>query len=140
MSEIGTHKGRIPKTRPVNIYLNVGYNYYKMNQKPAMTNGAAVRAVRMAFQSLHEPAITWEDLKSRSRSKPFSNFRKMIWAILRAHTTMTLHQLGALFLRDHSTVQHNIKIFEDLFETEAVFEMTAIELNNEFKLTLKLNQ
>lgn len=44
------------------------------------------------------------DLQSSRRDRPLVETRCMIWAYLRENTTLTMHNLGALFNRHHTTV------------------------------------
>jgi chromosomal replication initiator protein len=69
-----------------------------------------------------EYGLTKEEIISRSRKRECVESRHLIAYIIKRKTRFSLKNIGErLGGRDHTTIIHSVRTFEDLFETDSVF-------------------
>jgi len=87
-----------------------------------------------------------ENLKGRSRVREINDIRQICMWVIRHGTSMSLHNIGAIFLRDHSTILYAISHVDNMIQTDRVYREKVEEilghLNNEHlnKVFYKLTQ
>jgi len=92
--------------------MNSEYHYIRSIDQHAINEAIEV------FSNLNR--VKKEDLYLNKRDRPLVETRCMIWAYLRDKSTLTMHNLGGLFNRHHTTViacirnhKRNVDVFSN---------------------------
>ncbi len=62
----------------------------------------------------HAFGVDEDDIKGRSRRQEISDARHCFIFLTRMHTGMTLMKLGEYLRRNHATILHSLKVFEQI--------------------------
>lgn len=87
---------------------------YKTEELPEMIDKLAI-AVK---------DVTGCDVYVKTRKTKFKDARLMFFNILREYTRLNLREMGEVLGKDHSTVLHSFKRFNELLETDFRFAET----------------
>ncbi len=79
-------------------------------------------AVHLVAESF---SVTVEDILSRSRHQSIARARQATCYILRQRFDLSLHEIGALLDRDHSTVVHSLQRSEVLMRDNDNFRVAT---------------
>ena len=80
------------------------------------------RVVELVAQSF---SVTVEQVLSRSRSRSIARARQASCYVLRERFGMSLHEIGSLLDRDHTTVLHSIHRSAELMKTNVQFRIAT---------------
>ena len=93
------------------------------------------KANRMLETILERGYTDWPNLKGRSRVREVNDMRQICMWVIRQGTSMSLHNIGAIFVRDHSTILHACNHVDNMIQTDKVYRDKVQEildhLNNE---------
>lgn len=67
-------------------------------------------------------AETGLDVLNPTRKREYVDARAIASALLSRNLNMTLNQIGKVFNKNHATVLHSLKLFDNLYETDARFK------------------
>ena len=68
----------------------------------------------------------------KSRAKPFVYPRQIAMYLARSHTSLSFHDLGRVFGRDHTTVLHAVqRIMDDLAKKDTALQFDIKRLEDE---------
>ncbi len=62
------------------------------------------------------------DVLNPTRKREYVDARAIAAAILSRDLDMTLNQIGKIFNKNHATVLHSLKLFDNLYETDGQFK------------------
>ena len=88
---------------------------------------AAIRVVSELY------GLTEREVRGRRRIRSVVDARQMAMRIVRETTSLSLHDIGTLFNRDHSTIIHAIKATENLLETSEQYRLDYEYAKNCYK-------
>jgi chromosomal replication initiation ATPase DnaA len=80
------------------------------------------------------------DLLSKSRRREISDMRQFTFWSIRATTKLSLGAIGGMFGRDHATVIHGMRNFENLVTTDQVYKESVKQLVASVNNTILTNQ
>ena len=93
------------------------------------------KANRMLEILLDKGYTDWPNLKGRSRVREVNDIRQICMWIIRHGTSMSLHNIGAIFVRHHATILHAIEHVDNMIQTDSIYrskvEQMLSYLNNE---------
>lgn len=80
----------------------------------AVPKGNKEHANRIMFEVSRETGVSVEAIKSERRSKPIARARQLaMWRVAR-ETELSLPQIGQIFIRDHTTVLHAVRVMNEI--------------------------
>jgi chromosomal replication initiator protein len=93
------------------------------------------KANRMLEILLEKGYTDWPNLKGRSRVREVNDVRQICMWIIRHGTSMSLHNIGAIFVRHHATILHAIEHVDNMIQTDSIYrskvEQMLSHLDNE---------
>lgn len=69
-----------------------------------------------------EYGITLAEIQQKSRKRHLTDVRMVLSYLLRKHTVFSLERIGLITNRHYATVLHNVKMAENLYETNKDFK------------------
>jgi chromosomal replication initiator protein len=105
------------------IYPGLKIEFLDSRQHPYLKKSKMVITEEQIFDIVgHEYGLTKEEIISRSRKRECVESRHLMAYIIKRKTRFSLKHIGErLGGRDHTTIIHSVRTFEDLFETDSVF-------------------
>ena len=68
--------------------------------------------------------LSLESVQLHVRTKNISDFRRLAILAMRQHTCLSLHDVGEIFERDHTTIKYNQDKAKQLIEIEVFYKRT----------------
>lgn len=99
---------------PVSIKVNITNRKYRYNQE------MIIEAVEKHTE------IKFSDIVKKSRKRKLTEARKLYCYFMKTRLKWSLAEIGeTIGGRDHTTVVHNIRVYNDLYETDDEFRFKA---------------
>jgi chromosomal replication initiation ATPase DnaA len=73
-----------------------------------------------------------EKIWSRDRYEELIYARIIIWFNLRKHLLLSFNKIGEISMRDHATIMHGIGVYNNLMDTDRIFNVNASAIEEEF--------
>lgn len=105
------------------IYPGLKIEFLDLRQHPYLKKSKMVITEEQIFDIVgRDYGLTKEQIISRSRKRDCVESRHLIAYIIKRKTRFSLAKIGEMVGgKDHTTIIHSIRTFEDLFGTDSVF-------------------
>ncbi len=93
-----------------------------------------VRFQRIMMAVADAMQVSTRQMMTKSRQRELVQARNMCMYIMKTYFNMTLKEIGKAFSRDHSTVIHAIRMFQQDREVNQQYELTYHEIKQKLEL------